>query len=293
MRAEGTQSKQAMESPSTRSLMRIECFRVASLAFFIYEIALTLDQEVEFVWPQPNKSWLKWQYFFTRYFGLTASIANRVIDYFSMTSTGLVPTPLRRWVSCQVIIGGALILSVETQLMMRVYALYKRSTRVALLLLFLLLCEIVFAIIGLVLKPDTGAYSTSVALLTPDSFIYFGISATIVQFIVLTLTILKYKSLATTLIVNTSVASCLLKDEILGFVITLFVTTWAWLSAITHLTAGINDSWLLAIVSCIGSRLVLERLSKMKKPPELSTFLSSPRLMTYADSFGEPQGEPS
>lgn len=45
--------------------------------------------------------------------------ANRVIDYFSMTSTGLVPTPLRRWVSCQVIIGGALILSVETQLMMR------------------------------------------------------------------------------------------------------------------------------------------------------------------------------
>lgn len=68
--------------------------------------------------------------------------------------------------------------------------------------------------------------------------------------------------------------------------------------------------WLLAIVSCIvrnwptyldteltihiqGSRLVLERLSKMKKPPELSTFLSSPRLMTYADSFGEPQGEPS
>jgi hypothetical protein len=64
---------------------------VASLAFFIYEISLTLDQEVALVWPQvstlifpsdaphvkfsqPNKSWLKWHYFFIRYFALVASM---------------------------------------------------------------------------------------------------------------------------------------------------------------------------------------------------------------------------
>jgi hypothetical protein len=64
---------------------------VASLAFFIYEIALTLDQEVELVWPQvatlifpsaiphvkcsrSNKNWFKWHYLFTRYFALAASM---------------------------------------------------------------------------------------------------------------------------------------------------------------------------------------------------------------------------
>jgi hypothetical protein len=117
--------------------------------------------------------------------------ANRAIDHFSINSPGLMSTSLRRWVSCQVVMGSALILSVEMQFMVRgeryipyrpkvsyhlspVCVLYRCSTRMVLALLFLILCEVVFAIVGLVLKPDIGIHSNNVALLSPDSFIYFG-----------------------------------------------------------------------------------------------------------------------
>jgi hypothetical protein len=55
-----------------------------------------------------------------------------------------------------------------------VYALYRRSTRMALVLLCLILCEIVFGIVGLVLEPEIDIHSNNAALLSPDSFIYFG-----------------------------------------------------------------------------------------------------------------------
>ncbi|KAF9449177.1 hypothetical protein P691DRAFT_576176 [Macrolepiota fuliginosa MF-IS2] len=269
-----------MISQPTYSLQGMENTRVASLAFLIYEICITLDQEIEFIWTQPNKCWVKWQYLFTRYFALFALIANRSIEMRVTMLTESLPSPLREWFSCQVIIGGALMLSVELVLMTRVYALYKHSSSIVYIFGGLLVCEITSAVVGVVLNyPKTNLDSDVVLQSGPHSFIYFGITAIISQVVVLLLTILKYKT-AKSELRKSPIATLVVRDGTIAFTVILFVTAWTLLSAITDLCPPISDSWFLAVVSCAGCRLVINLLQSSSDMIAAEGVLSSVQLTT-------------
>lgn len=119
--------------------------------------------------------------------------ANRSAEMLVTMHTDLLPPSLRSWFSCQVVVGGALLLSVELVLMTRgtrpplvwfntmfyvfltVYALYNYSASVAYGFGMLFASEIICAIAGVVLeRPDKDMKPGTGTETSPNSFIYFG-----------------------------------------------------------------------------------------------------------------------
>ncbi|KXN90879.1 40S ribosomal protein S0 [Leucoagaricus sp. SymC.cos] len=253
---------------------------VASLAFFVYDTSLTLDHEIEYIWTQPHGCWLKWQYLFSRYFALIALVINRVFDLRPSDSESRTKAryPLPNWASYQVIVAGALIVSLELMLMARVYALYKRSISIWRLCMVLLTCELLSVAIGIAVNGSHFGQDASATLKTsPDSFIYFGCAlpfstvtvandkgsfATIIsQSILLSLTIIKCLKLKDMIrkvkspdpLLNLTF-QVLPQEGLIAFVAMTFVTVWTLSSAITGRCPPIIDSWFLAIVSSACGR---------------------------------------
>lgn len=233
--------------------------QVASLAFLIYDIFITLDDEVNTVWSKPNYSWIKWQFLFTRYFALAAQIANRTIENAVSNGVLTVTGALKNWYMCQVIIGCVLMTAVEIVLMARVYALYKKNAWVGLLFVTLILGEIATVVIGVVMNvPGKDFRATSVVLTSPNSYTSFGISAIVSQITILGLTLVKYKVAVQGGWDKVPIMILMVRDGTVAFFILLVVSTLTVVATSMQAEyAPIGNSWFLSVVACAGCRLIL------------------------------------
>jgi len=233
--------------------------QVASLAFLVYDICITFDDEVNTIWSKPNYSWIKWQFLFTRYFALAAQIANRTIENAISTRILLVTDALKNWYMCQVIIGCVLMTAVEVVLMARVYALYKQNVRIRMLFTVMILGEITTVVIGIVMnRPGNNFRASNLLLTSPNSYTYFGISAIVSQVTILVLTLLKYKVAVKGGWDKVPIMLVMVRDGTVAFFILLVVTTLTVVATSMQAEyAPLGNSWFLSIVACSGCRLIL------------------------------------
>ncbi|KDQ52686.1 hypothetical protein JAAARDRAFT_39965 [Jaapia argillacea MUCL 33604] len=99
---------------------------VSSLTFVVWDILITLDDEVNYIWSQGWRSPTKWLFLFTRYFSLGSQL---VMSLRSMGGLGRFPQGsegvCRGWFFFQLLTVQILISTVESILTLRVYALYR------------------------------------------------------------------------------------------------------------------------------------------------------------------------
>ncbi|KAF8156570.1 hypothetical protein B0H34DRAFT_466802 [Crassisporium funariophilum] len=107
---------------------------LASLALLLYEYVVTWQFEFRYIWKSPTRSALKRIYLFSRYFALLAQIINFVLILNPLSRIPVKLEHCRQWLLFLVLGCGALFAALDAVIMLRVYALYNRSPRVAIFL---------------------------------------------------------------------------------------------------------------------------------------------------------------
>ncbi|KAF8161151.1 hypothetical protein B0H34DRAFT_368412 [Crassisporium funariophilum] len=181
--------------PSARLQTDLSRAAGASFAVLIWEWLITFDDEVSLIWSKENSSWLKWTFLFSRYFILAVQLCSRCLEVLIMSEHTLNHTALRIWYVSQVMVAALAVSALETVLVARVYALYNQRRWIGRLLLSMLVLEIVLALIGMGLNIPKNDTFVPLLITThlPASFAYFGITALVVQCIILAFTALKYR----------------------------------------------------------------------------------------------------
>ncbi|KAK0484383.1 hypothetical protein EDD18DRAFT_709774 [Armillaria luteobubalina] len=230
----------------------------SAIAFLIWELLITFDREVDFIWSKPRYSWIKWSFLFARYFPLLAGLAGRVIDSIVLYRQ---PIPislnaLRIWYICQVLILHLMMLGAEIVMMARVYALYHRHRYVGGVFFLLLLGESTSVIVGLALNlPSKDFDSGDLITTSSKSFIYFGISAMISQVVILGFSLSRYirgdwKGVP--------IVSLMIRDGTLAFAVLFFVS----MLLVVYTELGLTYStptfaWLINFISVAVRYLLL------------------------------------
>ncbi|TDL18500.1 hypothetical protein BD410DRAFT_900816 [Rickenella mellea] len=110
---------------------------VAAIACLVYDIFITIDQEVDYVW---KSRWTipKYLYLWARYFALFIQIVATA----EQTSTQVTNKVCAGWAYFEGITGQMLVMGIELLLMLRVWALYKRDRRMLYILVALYIAEV-------------------------------------------------------------------------------------------------------------------------------------------------------
>ncbi|PFH47642.1 hypothetical protein AMATHDRAFT_42800 [Amanita thiersii Skay4041] len=199
---------------------------VASFVFILYDILLTLDDEVEIIWTKPRKSWVKWQFLFMRYFALAIQLSNLAIELriSLFEDYKLRRTALHDWFVAQVVVCFLLSSVVELMLMVRVYALYSRNLMIAGGFALLLLAQLVSMFVGIGTNVGSNGDIRGVGhrhdhhtYINPDSYPYFGVAAIVSQITIVVLTVAKHVK-AIHLGLSSSILTLILRDGILTFI---------------------------------------------------------------------------
>ncbi|KAF7296148.1 hypothetical protein MKEN_01430100 [Mycena kentingensis (nom. inval.)] len=255
----------------------------AGTAALVWEHLITIDQEVQYIWPKPKTSWVKNVYLFLRYFSLAVQLTNRVLAEMVYSDRHLSLNTLRGYYASLVVIGHACMSCVELVMYMRVYALYHRSRAIAHLFVGLWIAETIVVFIGLaVTLPRLSATFEKERFVTnaPGSFAYLAISTLVSQFIILVLTFAKYKRGEWQ---GTTLGSLLMRDGTIVYVIFFMSTITAAIYSLQSYAFGMAEfSWLLTIISTVGCRLILnmQRLAESSRPRESSYTTTSMELTT-------------
>ncbi|KDQ49965.1 hypothetical protein JAAARDRAFT_611561 [Jaapia argillacea MUCL 33604] len=123
-----------------------------ALAFLIWDVLITFDEEVHHIWRKSSSSWIKWLFLWTRYFVLSAEILNLVVTS-QTTPFPLTPRFCKVSLSIQTLVADiTMAVSVDVLLIIRVYALWNRKRWVGILLGTCLTFEVVVALVGWILS---------------------------------------------------------------------------------------------------------------------------------------------
>lgn len=242
----------------TRLTLDLNMGSSSAIAFLIWELLITFDREVDFIWSKPRNSWIKWTFLFARYFPLLAGLCGRVIDSIVLYRQP-IPIPLntlRIWYICQVLILHLMMLGAEIVMMARVYALYSRNRYIGGVFLLLLFGESTSVVVGLALNlPSKDFDSGDLITTSSKSFIYFGISAMISQVVILGFSIFRYirgdwKGVP--------IVSLMIRDGTLAFAVLFFVSMLLVIYTALGLTYSTPTfAWLINFISTAECRLIL------------------------------------
>ncbi|TFK33361.1 hypothetical protein BDQ12DRAFT_715858 [Crucibulum laeve] len=102
---------------------------LASLAVLLYEHSITFAQEYQFVW-KSRPTLVKWVYLFSRYFVIVVQIINNILLALPLSKLPIRHELCKPWFLFLMISTCISFAALEVVLMLRVYALYRRSPRV-------------------------------------------------------------------------------------------------------------------------------------------------------------------
>lgn len=106
---------------------------VSSFVLQLWDMVITSQSEIEHIWPTPWNSFSKWLYLFLRYFSLATQIFHQfAVPYLN---SGKAPkSSCFAWFVYTAVMAQFQITAVEIILAFRVYALFNRSRRIAIIL---------------------------------------------------------------------------------------------------------------------------------------------------------------
>ncbi|KAH8999700.1 hypothetical protein EDB86DRAFT_2828309 [Lactarius hatsudake] len=243
---------------------------IAALAFLVWDILITFDQEVEAVWMKPNKFYTKWLFFFVRYFAVAMQIALLFVGTRIAFSLHYTYSDCVKWYIFQEVGTQALIAAVEFILIVRVHALYDRSRIVTSILLLLFIAENIVMIVTLVrVVPEIGFDPICTVVHSPPRLLLFAYddyslhpSVAFVSFetVLFILTLFKFIVALRSGWGRTPVLYLLVRDGTWAFIlifVTLCVNAGFYLAAGDSPNSSIAFPWLLSIEAFAGARIVL------------------------------------
>lgn len=166
---------------------------VGALAWLLWEHALTCRDEYHYIWRGPINH-IKVLYILARYFALCAQISNTYLVFSSFSRIPVSRERCMAWFVFLALIDCLLMTAMDIVIMLRVYALYNRSTKVALLLVSLLLTQLTLVTTCVSRTLPKVPFDVNCDILkTPHDIVYFMASVIISHIVLLFMTIAKRK----------------------------------------------------------------------------------------------------
>ncbi|KAH9041883.1 hypothetical protein EDB83DRAFT_2295451 [Lactarius deliciosus] len=241
--------------------LKLDLSAVAALAFLVWDILITLDQEVEAVWTKPNKFYTKWLFFFVRYFAVAMQIALLFVGTRIAFTLHYTYSDCVKWYIFQEVGTQALIAAVEFILIVRVHALYDRSRIVTSILLLLFIAENIVMIVTLVrVVPEIGFDPICTVVHSPPRLLLFAVAFVSFETVLFILTLFKFIVALRSGWGRTPVLYLLVRDGTWAFIlifVTLCVNAGFYLAAGDSPNSSIAFPWLLSIEAFAGARIVL------------------------------------
>ncbi|KAF9003222.1 hypothetical protein BDQ17DRAFT_1355757 [Cyathus striatus] len=109
---------------------------VGALAVLVAQSLFSFDDEYRLIWKKPI-SLIKWIHIFLRYFALTFQSGNLYMMLDRLSIPPLSHDTCRTWVLSMSIASLLVISAIDVVLMLRVYALYMKSTLIGVMMIIL------------------------------------------------------------------------------------------------------------------------------------------------------------
>lgn len=229
----------------------------SSLAFLIYDWLLGLESEVQHIWMQPQKRVFKWLYIYFRYFSLLAQATHPgLVEYFAGGRGS--PFSCLAWKIYASLVGRVHITAVEIVLAVQVYALFNRSRRIAFLVGFHILLEVISSLVNVVYTVRATIHGYCMFSKPPDQLMYHSIIILSTQITLICLTLLKTVLTSRSGWGRTPIISLLLRDSsAVLFVISALCLLMIGFCRLDGERAAVMFFWGVPILSLCGCRLLI------------------------------------
>ncbi|KAF9243412.1 hypothetical protein BU15DRAFT_42994 [Melanogaster broomeanus] len=198
---------------------------VASLVFLVWDISITYEAEVEHIWPKSRRSVFKWLYLYLRYFNLLVQIWHQVaIPY--LTNGEDHASWCGPWYIYAIVISQMSISAVEVILAVRVFALYKKSYRIACLLAVFLTAEMLtMAVNGFYAIPEIRHGDSCILTDPPEHVLNYSAVLLVTQSVLVGLMFFKYITTLRSRWARIPLVSLLVRDGSIVYIIMLGAST--------------------------------------------------------------------
>ncbi|KAF7362180.1 hypothetical protein MVEN_00564100 [Mycena venus] len=250
---------------------------LGALTFLFYDICITLDDEIKFVWPKPWTR-MKILFLFIRYVPLFVQISTLFIASPELTPQfHFTPHDCFIWQVYQGVATVLVFAAVDYVLILRVYALYHNNATIRKVVLAAFALEVSGMCVGLGLslggiKFDEICLTTSV----PSTLLIYGGATLLFQTFLFILTLVKFVSAVREGWGDTPLVGLVMRDGTWAFFL-LFALVAGDASLYTlknHTFASVLFGWLLSVFSFSGYRVLLN-LDRLSEAPRLPTSQSS------------------
>jgi len=148
-----------------------------SLAVMTMEFIWFIRDESKIIWRRLRFSWYARIYMFSRYSGLASQIFNVYFTIRMYVGVGTTPAGCRLWFAYQATVVQILLATVEGAMMHRIYALFKGSQYILMILVSLAAGQIAsMAISASLVVPSNQHTSTCMMVKSNPGNAYFGVT---------------------------------------------------------------------------------------------------------------------
>ncbi|KAF8891739.1 hypothetical protein BD779DRAFT_144646 [Infundibulicybe gibba] len=290
----------ASQAPSTADVaagtQAVDRSSVAALAFLVWDICITFDDEVKLIWSRPW-TYTKFLFYFVRYLPLMVEISILFVGTELSPQFHFSPHDCFIWQVYQGVASISIVASVDFILILRVYALFHNSPIVRSIVSVCFMLELAGMCTGLALSlPGIKYDSICIVTEVPSSLIIYGAASILFQTLLFSLTAYKFFR-AIREGGGVPLITLLMRDGTWAFFV-LFIVYVGQVSLYglkNHALAGIFYSWLLTAFSFSGYRILLN-IHHFSHHPSMSTqrtstnirFTSNIMPLSNGSTYNEP-----
>ncbi|KAF9567978.1 hypothetical protein CPC08DRAFT_757861 [Agrocybe pediades] len=230
-----------------------------SSAFLVWDILITVDDEVQLIWPR-TWSYTKVVYFIVRYLPVLVQISILFIGTEITPQFHFTPHDCYIWQIYQGVAASMVIAIVDTVLVLRVHALYHGHQIVRRVVAVFYVLEIAGMAVGLALTlPGITFDNVCLVVGVPRTIIIYGGSSIIFQFILFGFTLYKFVQAARSGWGDVPLVMLLMRDGTWAFFLLLvaYVGQLCLYAVPKPAFDGILYGWLLTAFSIAGYRILL------------------------------------
>ncbi|KAJ7039108.1 hypothetical protein C8F04DRAFT_1255265 [Mycena alexandri] len=256
---------------------------VGALTFLVYDICISMDDEINFVWPKP---WTrtKFLYLFIRYVPLFVQISILAIGSRELTpALHFTPHDCFIWQVYQGVATVLIFTAVDYVLILRVYALYNNNRTIRRLVLVAFALELCGMGVGLGLSlPGIQFDAICVVTSISDALLIYAGSALIFQTFLFTLTVFKFVKAVREGWGDAPLLGLVMRDGTWAFFLLFAVISSNLYGLKNNTFANVLYAWLLSTFSFAGYHVLLnlDRLSDVPLGTSQSTTNDSPYQFT-------------
>ncbi|KAF9463222.1 hypothetical protein BDZ94DRAFT_1259412 [Collybia nuda] len=255
-----------------------KCSSIAAFSLVVWDGIVSYNQEYKYIWKNPSP--VKWIYLFSRYYGICAQVANIIFITIPLSEFPVATHICTTWFASQMFSFIFHLTALQAVLILRVYALYQQSLKVAALLTSLLFLNFFLSVIfGMRAFGALNFDSVCNAREPSSDAIYFGMSTVSFHVVIWAFTIRKRDVTLQEEWRKVSVINLLTHDGTrICFGICSMLMVIIPYAFVVQVAVHVIFLWPMAMMSILTCRLVLS-LRELRGEP----FTRDMELVTHVD----------